>query len=161
MTVDVKQKNIIKKFFWSEMDSNLAYSILRLRNNTFVVEQKCTEADLDNIDLQQNTKHYLIGNTDLVKSYCRVIFDEKDATNIKVGRVCTDFSYRKQGLSSQILQSIVNDIYPEKNIFVNAQKYLQSWYEKHGFVAQGNVFLECNIPHIAMVKRASFSKNGL
>jgi ElaA protein len=42
--------------------------------------------------------------------------------------------------------------FKETTIKISAQKYLKNFYESHGFIQQGNEYLEDGIPHIAMLK---------
>ena len=40
----------------------------------------------------------------------------------------------------------------ERDVVIMAQSYLLKWYERLGYVAQGEEFLEDGIPHRIMVK---------
>ena len=46
-----------KIYDWSELTTNILYSILALRSEVFVVEQDCVYQDIDNKD--QKAKHLL------------------------------------------------------------------------------------------------------
>lgn len=39
------------------------------------------------------------------------------------------------------------------DIYIHAQTHAVSFYEKFGFVAYGDTFLEANIEHISMIKK--------
>ena len=43
----------------------------------------------------------------------------------------------------------------EKEIKISAQHHLEKPYKKHGFVSQGDTYLEDGIPHIAMYRNFS------
>lgn len=62
--------------------------------------------------------------------------------------------HRSFGYGHQIIKESINAIYNNfgiSNIEISAQKYLQSFYESHGFKAFGPDYLEDGIPHIAML----------
>ena len=50
-----------------------------------------------------------------------------------------------------IITFITNN-FPNNNTRISAQLYLQKFYEKHGFKAISESYLEDDIPHIAMVR---------
>lgn len=41
---------------------------------------------------------------------------------------------------------------PEEEIKISSQSYLKGFYEKNGFVAKGEEYLEDGIPHTAMYR---------
>ncbi|MDG1098199.1 MAG: GNAT family N-acetyltransferase [Bacteroidia bacterium] len=38
-------------------------------------------------------------------------------------------------------------------MYLHAQEQVMNFYAKHGFVAEGERFYECEIPHFKMVKK--------
>jgi predicted GNAT family N-acyltransferase len=74
--------------------------------------------------------------------------------NNKVGRVATLQSYRKKGIASAIMEQI--ESYAKENgievLVLHAQLYIQSFYEKRGYIAEGDIFQEADIDHIKMTK---------
>jgi ElaA protein len=48
----------------------------------------------------------------------------------------------------------VADHFQTTSITISAQLYLQAFYESHGFVVQGEMYLEDDIPHIQMQRNA-------
>jgi ElaA protein len=61
---------------------------------------------------------------------------------------------RKLGYGHEIMKASVAAIYNNyktKHIRLSAQTYLIDFYNKHGFVAEGDTYLEDGIPHINMV----------
>jgi len=42
--------------------------------------------------------------------------------------------------------------FPSQAIKISAQEHLEKYYNKHGFIRVSDVYLEDDIPHIAMIK---------
>jgi len=77
----------------------------------------------------------------------------------RIGRVCTKRSARGHGHTSRLLQAALADVgdYP---CHINAQRYLAEMYGNHGFVRDGEEFLDDGIPHVPMVKPGSPAETG-
>ncbi|HZN83954.1 MAG TPA: GNAT family N-acetyltransferase, partial [Mycobacterium sp.] len=69
----------------------------------------------------------------------------------RIGRVCTKRSARGHGHTNRLLQAALAEVgdYPCR---INAQTYLAEMYTGHGFVRDGEEFLDDGIPHVPMVK---------
>ena len=64
-------------------------------------------------------------------------------------------SERKYGYGHDIMKAsieAVDTIFDEVEIKISAQKYLEKFYMQHGFIKQGEEYLEDGIPHICMVR---------
>ena len=72
----------------------------------------------------------------------------------RIGRMAVARPLRSSGLGGQLLQSLVEASRQrgDRAVTLHAQVSAQSFYEKHGFTAQGPVFDEAGIPHIEMQK---------
>ena len=60
---------------------------------------------------------------------------------------------RKNQIGYEIVKKLIKickEKYPEKTIKISAQKHLQKFYEKSGFMFKGENYLEDGIPHCAM-----------
>jgi predicted GNAT family N-acyltransferase len=72
----------------------------------------------------------------------------------KVGRVATLAEYRKQGVASQLMKKI--EEYAKENqmtkLVLHAQKYIEDFYSELGYVSEGDIFFEAEIPHVKMTK---------
>ncbi len=126
------------------------YGILRLRSEVFVVEQECAYLDIDGRDTEPSTLHLwaeahqpLHGAT--VSAYLRVL-DDGDAR--RIGRVVTDAEARGSGLAARLVQCALNAT--EGPWVLDAQSHLTAWYERFGFVAAGDEYIEDGIPHVPM-----------
>jgi ElaA protein len=146
-----------KKF--SEVTTNELYDIIKLRIDVFVVEQTCYYPDLDDLDRNPDTLHcFVYSPTDpkTLIAYSRILpkgttYDEY----ISIGRVVTSPSYRQHKLGYALMThtlSVCCFKYPNQAIKISAQAHLEKFYESFGFVRQSEIYLEDNIPHIAMMK---------
>ena len=73
----------------------------------------------------------------------------------KVGRVATLVQHRKKGIATAMMKFIED--YAKTNGFcklmLNAQLYVQDFYQHLGYIANGEIFQEADIDHIKMIKQ--------
>jgi len=163
----VMNKNIewqVKSF--NDLTNNELYDVLKLRIDVFVVEQTCYYPDLDNKDRHKDTLHlfsYLPPSTascsenNEISSYLRIVgigqsYDEY----ISIGRVVIAPKARGTGLGHKLMKealSVCQQYFPEQKIKISAQEHLEKYYNQHGFVRVSDMYLEDDIPHIAMVEK--------
>jgi len=132
------------------------YDILKLSIDVFVVEQTCYYPDLDNIDRDIDTIHLFCYQEGNISAYLRILakgqsYDEY----ISIGRVIVAKQARGTGLGHQLMAealSLSKKCFPEEVIKISAQEHLESFYNKHGFERVSAMYLEDNIPHIAMLQ---------
>jgi predicted GNAT family N-acyltransferase len=76
------------------------------------------------------------------------------ADTVKLERFAILPEARGLGIARQLMNFILDALssQPITTIWMNAQVPVQAFYEKFGFVAEGNVFEEAGIPHIRMKK---------
>lgn len=145
----------IKKF--DELTTKELYEILRIRAEVFVVEQDCVYQDLDSKD--EDAYHLFGEEKGDVVSYLRILQKGVVYQETAIGRVLTKKSYRKKGLSREMVQRaidfITNDIV-ENEIRISAQAYLLKFYESFGFETTSDVYLEDGIEHIEMLYKRQF-----
>lgn len=134
----------IKKF--NQFNTNELFEILKLRVKTFVVEQNSTHQEIDDFD--KIAIHIWFEEDGKIIAYLR-LFPYENV--VKIGRV---FSVQKRkGFATKLMQEAIQYIqknYTVQMIQITAQVYVQKLYEKIGFIAEGNVYLENEIPHIVM-----------
>jgi ElaA protein len=134
------------------------YEMLCLRNLVFVVEQKCIYLDTDGKDYYAL---HLIGkdNQDKVVAYCRLFKPGVVYEEASIGRVVTHPDVRGGGIGKQLMGEALCQIvkyFGPVNVRISAQHYLLSFYQSFGFEAFGEVYLEDDIDHIAMLLSPSF-----
>lgn len=69
-----------------------------------------------------------------------------------IGRMAVLKSYRNQGTGSAMMEKLIETAKQNKFevLKLNAQRTAESFYAQHGFIAQGDEFIDAGIPHIAM-----------
>jgi ElaA protein len=126
-------------------------AVLRLRAEVFVVEQKAAYLDVDGRDLDPGTTHYWLSDDadhDTPLAYLRVL-TEPDG-QLRIGRVCTALTARGKGLGYQVMAAAVEDLRGSTSV-LEAQTYAQGFYERFGYVAEGEPYEdEDGIPHVTM-----------
>lgn len=141
---------------WCELTTDELYDLLALRAEVFVVEQTCPFQDLDGVDRRDGVLHLLGYDGEHLAAYARImapgIGDEQGAA---IGRVVTSPRSRGDGLGHRLLTEAVRGcegLWPAHSIWLGAQAHLQGFYGRHGFVAEGEGYLEDDIPHMGMRK---------
>ncbi len=144
-------KFLVKKF--SELDTNELYAILQLRSEIFVVEQDCVYQDIDYKD--QKAFHVIGVKDNIIVAYARV-FDSGDYFEVpSIGRIVVKENQRAFKYGHQLVQEAINYIeehFKNSSILISAQTYLLKFYNRLGFVQQGEEYLEDGIPHIKMLR---------
>lgn len=144
--------NIFIKPF-SDLTKEELYNILSLRSEVFIVEQNCAYQDIDQKD--QFALHVFLKKNNQIIAYTRIFKPNDYFEYSSIGRVVVLKKERASKIGSQIMSfSIkkIEEIFNETKIKISAQKHLISFYEKLGFIAIGEEYLEDGIPHIAMIK---------
>jgi ElaA protein len=128
-----------------------AYSLWKLRQDVFVVEQDCPYPDLDGRDLAPETRHVVMEGDDGVVLGCARVLDDGDEW--RIGRVALHRTARGQGWADRIMQAALQ-VCPDRDVVLDAQAPLAGWYAGFGFEVCGPEFLEDGIAHLPMVRRA-------
>ncbi|MEH8206807.1 GNAT family N-acetyltransferase [Aeromonas veronii] len=139
---------------WSELTTDELYELLALRAEVFVVEQTCPFQDLDGLDRREGVWHLLGYQGDLLAAYARIMAPGiGDESGSAIGRVVTSPKARGGGLGHQLISEAIKACeahWPTHSIWLGAQAHLQGFYGQHGFVAEGEGYLEDDIPHMGM-----------
>jgi ElaA protein len=131
------------------------YTVLRLRQAVFVVEQACLYQDLDGLD-QQGT-HMLCWDGEELAAYQRCLPPGASFRESAIGRIVVAPSYRNSGLGRELVVRGINHNlaqWPDSGIRINAQSYLREFYAGLGFDPVGTEYDEDGIPHQQMVYRS-------
>lgn len=141
----------IKPF--NELSIAELYEALQLRANVFVVEQNCLYQDIDGKD---DKALHVLGKFDgKIVGYARLFNTGYYFDNPSIGRVVIDSDYRDRKWGHDLMRTAIQGIYDnfgQSDITISAQLYLKKFYESHGFVQDGDGYLEDDIPHIRMHK---------
>jgi ElaA protein len=147
---------IFKLRSFKELNTNELYDILQLRNEVFVVEQKCAYQDLDGKDDEALHLMGFVG-TELV-AYARLLKPGVSYKEVAIGRVVVSSKHRGKNFGVELMEEALRDCMREFKtgvILVSAQKYLEKFYNGLGFITESDTYLEDDIPHIKM----RFTKN--
>ena len=147
-------KNNIK-YSWKtfkELSIDDLYAILHLRQKVFVMEQDCPYIDADFSD--QDAFH-LVGydEKNTLIAYLRAFPPNIKYEGASMGRIVVEEGMRNKSIGKEITNigvSFLRENYPDHEIIISAQHRLQKFYEKLGFNARGEVYLEDDIDHIQM-----------
>ena len=134
----------------AELDAVTLYKILELRVDVFVVEQQCAYAELDGRDLEPSARQVWVEAGGEVIATLRVL---DDGGALRIGRVATAPSARSGGHAGRLMERAL-DLAGDRDVVLDAQSYLQGWYERFGFVRSGDEFVEDGIPHVPMRRSA-------
>lgn len=141
---------VIKSF--NDLNTHELYALLKLRAAVFVVEQNCAYLDMD--DKDQNSFHVMMYYKDKLAAYARCLPAGISYDTPAVGRVVIDQAFRANKWAYVLMQHC-NDFcktqFGAKKITLSAQHHLQHFYEKCGYTAVGDIYLEDDIPHIKMI----------
>ena len=137
-----------------DLDAATLYELLKLRVEVFVVEQATPYPELDGRDLLAETRHFWLEDSDgRVISTLRLMEEHPGGEKVfRIGRVCTRRTDRGQGHTSRLMTAALAEV-GDDPCRIDAQSYLEEMYAKHGFVCDGEEFLDDGIPHIPMLRR--------
>ncbi len=128
------------------------YQILKLRSSIFVLEQQCLYQDMD--DKDQQCYHLMIFEDNQLAAYTRLLPAGLSFKEVSIGRVITNQAFRGRGLARKIMQQSIEacyELFGKQPIRIGAQLYLKDFYGSLGFIQQGEMYLEDDIPHIEML----------
>lgn len=131
-----------------ELSAGQLHGLLRLRVAVFIVEQDCPYPELDGWDLAAGTEHLWIGDAeaDEVRATVRIL--ARGEARI-IGRVATAESYRGSGYAGALMDRAVAHL-GDREVTLEAQARLETWYGQWGFVRAGADYLEDGIAHVPM-----------
>lgn len=134
------------------VDPALIKLVFAIRTEVFVHEQKCLPSEeFDELDAV--AQHYLLFENELAVATGRF---RKTDKGIKIERIATLSQYRGKGYATELINHLMavahitfEDVH---HFYLHAQVSVIPLYEKLGFTAYGNTFIEADIVHQAMEK---------
>lgn len=127
-----------------------------LRKQVFIDEQNVSqEEEWDGLD---DSAIHVIATT----SQGHVVGTARILPSGQIGRMAVLREFRGFGLGARILQAAVNHILSHHlpAPFLHAQTHAIPFYEKLGFVVDGDLFMDAGIPHRNMVFRDNTGHEG-
>lgn len=134
-----------------DLDPLTLYKILKLRVDVFVVEQVCPYPELDGRDMEPGTRQFWIESAGEVLATLRLL-DDGDA--MRIGRVATAATARSGGHAGRLMTRAL-ELADGREVVLDAQSYLQGWYERFGFTVHGDEYVEDGIAHVPMRRPAA------
>jgi len=128
----------------------------QIRREVFIEEQNVPE-ELEFDEYDATALHFIAFNCVKDKNHAvatATVLIKEDGKTAKIGRVAVLKQARGMGVGKQLMQEIERS--PElanvTNLILEAQTHAVSFYEKLGYRAQGDEFMDVGIPHFRMIK---------
>jgi predicted GNAT family N-acyltransferase len=132
-------------------DAEEVRAALALRHDVFVVEQRVPlEEEIDRHD--ETALHLVAVDGDRVVAACRLV---AEGQTVKLGRMAVATAARRRGLASALLAEAETRARAlgAARIALAAQTGALALYERAGYTAYGERFLDAGIEHLMMEKR--------
>ena len=127
------------------------YTVMRLRQEVFVLEQNCVYPDLDGLDLSAD--HILFWEDGELLAYLRCLKPGLSYPQSSIGRIVVSPTARGRDLGRELVtRGIAYNFqqWPDSDIRIGAQRYLEAFYCSLGFVTDGEPYSEDGIEHVHM-----------
>ncbi len=128
------------------------HDLFALRTEVFVVEQNCVYQDIDGKD--PKGIHILGLDKKKIAAYARVLpKGESYSSYVSIGRLVVSKTHRGKNYGHDLVKKGIEEAIKldvTSSIKISAQAHLVSFYNSHGFIEDGEGYLEDGIPHIAM-----------
>ncbi len=120
-----------------------------IRREVFVVEQQVPEED-EWDDLDQVAVHFLA--TDISNGLA--VGTARFLPSGKITRMAVRQPYRHRGVGSRLLAAVLQYAanHGFDKVYLDAQISAIGFYERFGFVREGEIFLDAGIEHVRMTK---------
>ena len=131
--------------------TNLPEEAKFIRTTVFVDEQHFVDEFEDN----ENTAiHIVMYVNDQPVGTSRIIYQEKHSCYV-IGRFALIKEYRNKGLGLELMkfteQEIINR-FGHIQVGISSQRQAQGFYEKSGYIATNETYLDQYCPHVWMIK---------
>ena len=137
---------------FSELTPFSVYEIMVLRQQVFVVEQKCPFLEADGYDL--SAKHLLGRRGNKLLVYARVLPPGVKYNEYSIGRLAVDCSVRKGGLGRAAMLEAARRIVTAAGLVpirLQAREYLaNTLYKSLGYERISDIYDEDGVPHVDM-----------
>lgn len=138
----------ISKYF-KDLSGREVYDILKARMKVFLLEQNIVCLDTDDID--KDSLHCFLEEDGEIIAYLRAFYENE--STVSIGRVLTvthGVGHGRRLMEESI--AAIKEMLPSKTLTLHSQTHAAPFYEKFGFKAFGEEFLEEGVPHIMMKK---------
>ncbi|MEQ8475448.1 GNAT family N-acetyltransferase [Fulvivirga sp.] len=126
----------------------------KIREEVYIIEQEIPRAE-EFDEFEDESIHLLALDAATPCGVCRWRFTEN---GVKLERFAVLQSYRGQQIGSALVSACIISIiehpdFKDQKMYLNAQLSAMPLYKKFGFEPEGEVFMECDIEHMKMVKK--------
>jgi predicted GNAT family N-acyltransferase len=129
-------------------DKQLSAIAFEIRNKVFVIQQQ-VDPKLEYDEFEGTSIHYLAYAENIPVATARWRHTDH---GIKLERFATLEEYRNKGVGSAILMEVLKDVLSQPvTIYLHAQLPAVAFYERYGFIKEGDIFYEANMAHYKMV----------
>jgi len=134
---------------WHEQQDTLK----AIRKSVFIDEQHVPK-DLEWDGQDRDCTHFLASSNAVPVATARLT-----ATG-QIGRMAVLADYRGNGIGSRLLAAVIEQAKRtgHRQVFLHAQVNVIGFYQKHGFIAEGDIFIDAGIEHRTM--RLSILNDG-
>ena len=136
------------------------YAVLKLRQEVFIIEQKCIYPDLDGLDLK--ALHLLGFDDKKLMAYLRLIpVTFHKSAHITFGRIISSKAKRGLGIGKALMQQAMQysaEHFPAQNIQLSAQYHLVDFYHNFGFKNISEPYDDDGIMHVDMLYEQNHGK---
>lgn len=139
---------LIEEAFWLDDKDALR----AIRKEVFIEEQGVSQSE-EWDELDETSRHFIAYIKEEAVACIRLV--EKQAEQgraFKITRLAVKKPHRAQGIGAHLLVHASDIALSEhaSSIFLHAQRDARAFYEKSGFIAQGDTFDEAGIEHVKM-----------
>ena len=126
-------------------DERYAPEIRSIRNDVFTAEQQIDE-DVDFDGQDRDAVHVLVSYRNSYVGTGRMLTDGH------IGRLAVLKDFRGRGLGAEAVRALIKEAenMGMDRVYLGAQKHALGFYEKLGFAAYGEPYVEANIEHVHM-----------
>lgn len=141
-------------FTFDELGVGGLYDVLQLRDEVFVVEQRCAYLEADGLD---GASLHLLGRDEAgtLMAYLRIVPPGAACGEPSPGRIVVRPEARGNNLGRVMIEKALEKcekLYPGSSVRIHAQEHLASFYETVGFEVVGPPYDDFRIMHVEMVR---------
>ncbi len=140
-----------KTAHFDDLTTRELYTLMRLRQEIFVLEQNCVYQDLDGLDL--DAVHILCWEEGELLAYLRALQPGASYPQSSIGRIVVSPAARGRNLGRELVKRGITynlKTWPNSDIRIGAQAYLEKFYTELGFITDSQPYMEDGIEHIYM-----------
>ena len=135
---------------YKDLSLDELYSILKIRQEVFIIEQACNYLDADSYDFLAT--HLMARKNNQIIAYMRIVPAGELYSYVSFGRILVKKEFRNTGIGTDLIRRAINLFDANQTIIISAQIYLKKFYQSFGFCVIGEEYLEDDIPHIKMIR---------